>query len=73
MQTVKINPNLSKELERRAWEFLEAFEDDSGRYVLIVRTKGEDDNKLHDFRTYWGYMAFAHSKEDSDIVRFTTL
>lgn len=68
-----INPNLKQALERRGWEYMEDFEDEEGRYVLIVRTKGEDDDSLHDFRTYWGYMAFARSKEDPNIVRFTTL
>ena len=68
-----MNSRLKRALKRRGWEYMEDFQDEKGRYVLIVRTKGEDDNKLHDFRTYWGYMAFARHKEDPNLVRFTTL
>ena len=68
-----INSKLEQALKLRGWEYFEDFEDEAGRFVLIVRTKGEDDDKLHDFRVCWGYMAFARHKEDPNIVRFTTL
>ena len=59
-------------LKRQGWEYIDSYQDEKGHYFLEVVTKGESNEKLHEWRTQWGYIGFMHHMQNPAQVMFYT-